>query len=142
MFAISLVFGDTAHPAVREHRGRRESRHGPGPHELCVVLVEPLVEPEKVLAQEYYVPVGQNRHAEPRLGLNASKLRITVVEHFGSAQPRIKDCNYPRMSGTPNTANLYGPAAPLLLNGATAHVSPYPMASKDFPRDLKGRFTG
>jgi hypothetical protein len=46
------------------------------------------------------------------------------------------------MSGNTNFANLYGPAIALLEKGATAHVSPYPMASKDFPRDLKGRFMG
>jgi hypothetical protein len=46
------------------------------------------------------------------------------------------------MSGTTNTTNLYGPAAPLLEKGATAHVSPYAMSMKDFPRDFKGRFMG
>jgi hypothetical protein len=41
--------------------------------------------------------------------------------------------------------NVYGPAAALVSDGATAHVSPYRntphMATKDFPRDTKGRFT-
>jgi hypothetical protein len=49
------------------------------------------------------------------------------------------------MSGS-NSASLYGPAAPLLQNGATAHVSPYsqtgPMPALAFSRDTQGRFTG
>jgi len=51
------------------------------------------------------------------------------------------------MSGTTDSASLYGPATALLQSGATAHVSPYSsagamaMATKDFPRDPKGRFT-
>lgn len=61
---------------------------------------------------------------------------------FGCAPAYIKDGLYARMSGNTNFTNLYGPATALLEKGATAHVSPYPMASKDFPRDLKGRFMG
>ena len=49
------------------------------------------------------------------------------------------------MSGTAS-ASLYGPAAPLLQSGATAHVSPYsqsaPMPTLGFSRDTQGRFTG
>lgn len=50
------------------------------------------------------------------------------------------------MSDNPTTPNVYGPAAPLLSQGAVAHVSPYRspmhMTTKDFPRDIKGRFAG
>jgi len=58
----------------------------------------------------------------------------------GSARLYIKDRLYSRMSGTTNFTNLYGPATALLEQGATAHVSPYAMAPKGFPRDFKGRF--
>jgi hypothetical protein len=48
------------------------------------------------------------------------------------------------MSG--NQTSMYGPAAALVTDGATAHVSPYRnvvhMTTKDFPRDKKGRFKG
>jgi len=50
------------------------------------------------------------------------------------------------MSGPAKYNTVYGPAAALVKDGATAHVSTYRntvhMAPKDFPRDTKGRFTG
>jgi len=49
------------------------------------------------------------------------------------------------MSGPKNCKTVYGPAAALVADGAPAHVSPYRsaahMATKEFPRDTKGRFT-
>lgn len=56
------------------------------------------------------------------------------------------------MSGAQNCNNIYGPAAQLVQNGASAHVSPYnnvakaaapafSVSHKDFPRDHIGRFT-
>jgi hypothetical protein len=49
------------------------------------------------------------------------------------------------MSGKKTCQNVFGPAAALVSDGASAHVSPYRnpahMATKDFPRDTKGRFT-
>lgn len=53
------------------------------------------------------------------------------------------------MPGASNGKNTYGPAAQLVKNGATAHKStttkaapPPPPPPKDYPRDLRGRFTG
>lgn len=53
------------------------------------------------------------------------------------------------MPGASNGKNLYGPAAQLVKNGATAHKSvcakaapPPPPPPKDYARDLRGRFTG
>jgi hypothetical protein len=50
------------------------------------------------------------------------------------------------MSGAPKCKKVYGPAAELVKNGATAHVSAYnkvvPVVKKEFTRDTCGRFTG
>jgi hypothetical protein len=56
------------------------------------------------------------------------------------------------MSGAQNSNDIYGPAAQLVQNGASAHVSPYNNVARaaapasnlqhqDFPRDHIGRFT-
>jgi hypothetical protein len=50
------------------------------------------------------------------------------------------------MSDKATTPNVYGPATQLISKGAVAHVSPYRnvshMTTNQFPRDIKGRFTG
>lgn len=54
-----------------------------------------------------------------------------------------------RMPGASNGKNMYGPAAALVKNGATAHKSvcakaapPPPPPPKDYARDMRGRFIG